>query len=431
MKKILAVALALMLLLASAACAETTNRITLSDPVLDMKSEFQEFQTDLAGMSIELNSGSAAGVPTLQADVYGDGQLLMGAELQVVNGNLVFKVEGTTNADCSPAAQYGADATAALGLAFNNMNELFNAPIPAFNGVTLPMMELSEWIKGYETGTRTEGATTLTDFSVPMEDVYALADMLFESAPAAAQSQLQQFTELFDLLKQSGMGLAIAGTATTDGAVSDITGYFYLVQGGQMTQDPILGLYAQSAQDYFYFSALNAYSENSTLGSLTLTSDPGASSLTLKASAMDLFDLTVGLRPEDGLTRFTVDGTAQEQPFNFDGSYGQKNGVDVLELSMLANAATVGLLSNTSVAEDGTRSGQADLYLVQGDDHIEVICDVVMDQGDLTFRQIPNPGRAIDVTQMSEADRNTMLMEISGAASGVLVYFIGALQNAA
>ena len=62
MKKILAVALALMMLLASAACAETTNRITLSDPVLDMKLEFQEFQTDLAGMSIELNSGSMPAV---------------------------------------------------------------------------------------------------------------------------------------------------------------------------------------------------------------------------------------------------------------------------------------------------------------------------------------------------------------------------------
>ena len=94
MKKLLALTLALMLVLASAALAETANILKLSDIQVAVSNGEQEQVMDLGDLNAQIAIGAADGIPTIEVDADDGSQALLCGVMQIVDGKVVMNVEG-------------------------------------------------------------------------------------------------------------------------------------------------------------------------------------------------------------------------------------------------------------------------------------------------------------------------------------------------
>lgn len=135
MKRIVAVALALALLLTAAfAGAEESmaTTLTLSELQLSFARGDDVRVVQLDGMSLQMMLGSAGGIPSLQATFSNGAGQEVDAIMQVRGGLLLFSVGGISGQYYVDIAQrFGADYAMALGLAMllagGNLEEALNA----------------------------------------------------------------------------------------------------------------------------------------------------------------------------------------------------------------------------------------------------------------------------------------------------------------
>ena len=119
MKKLLAIIVALMLLTASVAMAETATVLTIASPVLTVSQQGQSATYDMTGLLIVESAGMAGGTtPTVQLGVVNGDDTLLDAEMQVIDGKMVVAVQGMSQplaVDLSAAGAQGQEFIQLLG----------------------------------------------------------------------------------------------------------------------------------------------------------------------------------------------------------------------------------------------------------------------------------------------------------------------------
>ena len=97
MKKLLALVLVLMLMMASVAFAETANVTTFSNFKLLVSTPDGAQTMDLSDLVASVAMGMPEGVPTIQLDVASDTEALLGSEIQFIDGSMVLNVDGLSS----------------------------------------------------------------------------------------------------------------------------------------------------------------------------------------------------------------------------------------------------------------------------------------------------------------------------------------------
>ena len=408
MKKILAAVLALMLLAASAALADPATKIVISQPVVTMTSGGQTQETQINGLVAEIASGAYGEIPTIQLDITGDSEKLAGAVMQIVGSKLVMLAEGMSVPVCADLGDtYDASMTPTLAQAMPMLNELFNAPVPQFEGLEIPLADLTQLVAAYADG---EG-----HFALSMDQVYDLAEAVLDAADSTGAniSQLETAKMYLPMLRKSGMGIEIDGTAACDGTVSTLNANIYLVQNSKRDDSFSIAVNMESAVNHFGLE----------IPMLPVTfamdSDPESKTLSVALQAAGEAEFLFRLYPQDGLTLAALSGKASDQSFDIGIGYGSQEDLDVFCLNMQAAGTAMNLRTDTLLADE-IRTGKVKLTVENPDNTAEITADVAVLRDEAEIRTIPNADEAVDVQNMTQAQQEQLSAEATQAFSGVV-----------
>ena len=194
MKKLFAIVLALLLVLAPAALAENAGVFTLSSPVLNLNMGGENMSVDLSGLDLVISAGLAGETPSLQIDINGNGEKLFGAAANVQGDRFVVAVEGMST-----------PVYVQIPETLNNLSSLdlsgLDIDIESLAGIVMGQLEINS-----------EGDTTT--FKLPYT---AVNEVLAAIAPALSSIEIEgvdtaELAEELAELKDSDNGINIEGS---------------------------------------------------------------------------------------------------------------------------------------------------------------------------------------------------------------------------
>lgn len=159
MKKIFALILALLLLGSTFACAESTNALTISDPILDMTTDGQNVTLNFEGLTLRFAAVSVDEKPVVVADVLGNGDVLFSAAAQIDGRHVLLTATGLSHSygvdlpgegEASLSVDFQLDSSvieslmAQAEIGMDGTNITFHLPYTAVNGLLkeiLPQLE--------------------------------------------------------------------------------------------------------------------------------------------------------------------------------------------------------------------------------------------------------------------------------------------------
>ena len=423
MKKVLAVALALMMLLASAAFAETANVATLSNFNLMVTNPDGTMSVDLSGLKADIAMGMANDAPIIQLDVSGDGEKLLGAVIQFIEGKLALAIDGVSRpmvADMGPTA---GQAQETLNELFANLDQASDVKLPAFTGVAIPKVDLMQVPALFgATPTADENGVQTASFSLPYEMVKQMLDMILPMIPEQATAQLGP---IVDQVKSGALGIALEGKVADDGNTAEMLVDIYMVQNGVTAEAPALALYFASAENNDSFEVL-VYQEGDTvtLGQLDLASDPAAATLDVGLDLMGQVKLNFSLYPEDGAQVAALAVTAEGETINASLTYGEEGEKEYADFAFELPSQDVAASIHLDEAPDGNgnKAGALEVSVAAQGQTVNLTCDLVEGKGDVQFRPIGSIANAIDANNVSEADANAFGAELESAIAPLLSY---------
>ena len=419
MKKLLALALALMLLMASAAFAETANVTTFSNiHVLATTPEGTQ-EIELTGLIATLAVGAPDGVPTIQLDVTGNGEAVLGAEIQFIGGNMVLNIDGMSRPIA--ASMNNAQAQEAIEGLFTNLDSASNAKLPPFTGVDIPKLPLMGVLDilpmlGIEPVSDGQTAT----FEIPAEMISSILQMILSQVPAETKAQLGGIDQML-----ANVQFAIAGKVTDDGNTAELMLDLVPVQGDMQSDVPFASLYLVSSDNSDSLEII-LYQEGSsiTVGKLNLTSDPAAATLNFNLDLMGTVKVSFGLYPQDGAQVAALEVEGNGEKMNASLIYGEEGDQEyatfAFEIPSQNTAASIDIVEQP--AADGSKEGTLDVKLTARDQTINVNADLAEGKGEVTFRPIANADQAYDANAMTEADNQAVGQELQNALSGLMNY---------
>ena len=433
MKKILAIALALMLLMASAALAETASVLTIANPVLTVNADGQNMSFDMNGLEVTLAMGNAGGtVPTLQLDAANAGQKLLGAVMQVIDGKVVVDIDGLSRPIA--AAMPAGSETAADGLAeaFASLPEIAGAKLPAFTGVDIPKLDLMS--VGQMIGAQGDGQSA--SFELPYEMVNMVLSQITQykdAIPEAAQPYLGPIFDAIDQMQATNSGFALTGSITDDGASATLAVDILPVQNGVTADASAATITLYSADNQMNLDVvLHQGGQDMTLGQLAVTSDPAAAELSFSLDIMGMLSFAGSLYPQDGAQVAAFEVVAEGQKLSFSIIYGENEGADFTDLVFsVENQAAVECYVETTADASGAKTGTLALTVDAKDQgQFTLTGDIQSSVQDTALRSIANPGNAIDAENMSAEESEQLNQEIQVVLADLLNY-VATLQPAA
>lgn len=417
MKKIAAVILALMLLTASAALAAPASVITITNPVATVTAGGQTETRPIEGLAVQLAAGAYEQIPTFQLDITGDDEKLAGAVAQIVGKHLVIQVDGTSTAVYGDMGDtYDPSLNASVAQVLPMLYQLFDLPVPQFEGLEIPLVDLTQLVANYMSG---EGR-----FSLSADQVYDLLESMLALAEGNAQlsSQIAMIKMYLPMLRQSGMGIEIEGTVSCDGTVSNLSADIFVVQNSKRA-DGSITVTMNSTKNHFQVDV--------PMIETTFAMDyaPERTLLTVALAAMNEFDFNFRLFPQDGLTWAEFSGKADGQAFSFSLGYGAQNGADVFCMNAEADDYILGMRADTN-SNGQERSGKLSVYAQNQDTTAEIVGDVVVRQEDVEIRTIANPDAAVDAANATDARMEAISTEWANAFQGVADFITKKLDAA-
>lgn len=430
MKKILAILLALTLLLASAALAETATVLSFSNPVLSVTSNGESQKVDLAGFEVEAAIGNAGEVPTIQAVVTRDGEKLLDAVMQVVGSRLVLDVEGMSR---PIAAEIPAgDVSGNISQLFAALPELSNFKLPAFTGVTIPKADLVSL--GQMIGTDADG-----NFEVPYEMVDAALTQLkqFKDAiPESAKRYSDMVFELIDQLQATNSGIALKGQVTDDGATSTLTLGILPVSQGVTADEAAAILGISSAENQFNITVdVNQDGQTTNLGEFALTSAPADATLSFELDVMTgMLNLVGSLYPDNGAQVVAFELNAMGQKANASFTYGGEGQTEFADFAFSVDGqVAMDCYAETTSDGNGNESGNLQLTVETTDPANQLTLDAGIAQtiADVDFRSIDNAASAIDAQNMTSEEQTKLSEELEAATGNLMTAIMQAMMPAA
>ena len=423
MKKVLAVALALMMLLASAAFAETANVATLSNFNLLVSSADGSMTVDLSGLKADIAMGLANDAPIIQLDVSGDGQKLLGAVVQFIDGKMALAIDGVSRpmvADMGPTA---GEAQETLNELFANLDQFSDVKLPAFTGVSIPKVDLMQVpaLFGAAPTTDANGVQTAS-FSIPYEMVKQLLDMILPMIPEQATAQLGP---VLDQVKSGAIGIALEGKVSDDGNTAEMLVDIYMVQNGVTADSPALALYFASAENSDSLQ-VQLYQEGQavTLGQLDVASDPAAATLDVGLDLMGQVKFNFSLYPQDGAQVAALAVTAEGETINASLTYGEEGEKEYADFAFELPSQDVSASIHVDETPDGTgsKTGALEVSVAAQGQTVNLTSDLTEGKGDVQFRPIGSLANAIDANNASEADAAAFGTELESAIAPLLSY---------
>ena len=439
MKKLLAMLLALMLLVVSAACAETANVITFNNATISTTTGGQTQNIELTDLSATLAAGLPGEVPTIQLDVANGSEALLGAIMQIVDGKAVIEIDEVSKALAADLSAMGVEGEDIIKAAFANLDQLSTVKLPRFTGVDIPKIDLISLsaLIGAEPATDESGAQVAT-FEVPYELIKQLLSMVgqYRSAvPEAAQATVGQLFDLIDQMVASDSGFALSGKITDDGTTSGLVLDIYPVSAGA-TADAAVAALVVSSSDNQLNVGVDIYSDGQSMNvaEFALTSKPAEAELSFSLDVMGMISVTGSLYTEDDAQVFALQFSAGDQVISLSVVYGETEGNDYVTFAFEApNVFAINFSVTDAVAEDGSINGSVSLTMdtyTDEETHVTFDADYVNYVGDVEFRSVSDAANALDVASLSEEETAQLQEELNNAL-GKLVGYLNTLQPAA
>ena len=421
MKKMLVIALALMLLLASAALAETANVVTFSNVNVLVSSSEGNAAIDLSDLTARLAMGLANELPIIQLDVTGGGDALLGAQIQFIDGRMVLAIDGTSrpiSADMGPTA---GQAQETLTEMFGNLDQFANIKLPAFTGVDIPkidLMSVADFLPMLGIQPTTEGQ--VTTFEIPAEMVSQLIQMIVSQIPAETASQLGGLDQIL-----ASAQFAIKGKLADDGTTAEMMLDLYMAQGGVTSDSPIGALYFASTQNADSLEImLYQDGQSLTLGQIDLSSDPAAATLDLGFDLMGQITMNFSLYPQDGAQVAALAFKADTQELNASLTYGDEGEMEYADFAFEIPNEQVSASVHTEETPDGNggKTGIMGVNVAAQGQTVNVTADLQEGKEDVQFKPITNAANAIDANNPSQADQEALNEELNSALAPLMNY---------
>ena len=432
MKKLLAIVVALMLLTASVAMAETATVLTVSNPVLTVTADGQDMTIDMGGLQIVLAMGLAGDVPTIQADVTNGAEALLSAELQVIGTNMVVSLDGLSRPLAVDVSSAGAQGLEGISALFAALPELANLKMPAFTGVDIPKLDLMSL--GSMLGATGDGQSAT--FEIPYEMVQQLLSMVGQyksMIPESAQAQVGPLFDLIEDMNAKGNGFALKGSITDDGATGTLAVDVLPVSGGVTADASAATITFMSAANQINLIVdVNQGEEVTTLGEIALTSTPDAAELSVSVDIMGgMLNMAGSLYPQDGLQVAALELVAMGQKANMSLIYGEKDGADYADAAFeVEGQAAVECITQTVSDGNGNESGTLTVAADAAGSQFQLDSEIAQSVPDVTFNAIADAANAIDVVNMSEEENAQISEELQGVL-GSLMNYVATLEPAA
>lgn len=420
MKKLVSIALALMLLLASAACAEGAYVGSISNIALGLSSNGQEQSIDLSDLKIDFGMGLADELPTIRLDVTNGDESLLGATMQLRDEDVLFSIDGVDKPFYAPASTSGMGPSMLAGV-LENPSSLMHAELPLIPAISIPKFDLMAL--GEMFGATAVDETT-SEFTLPYEMVSSLLSMvsMYKSMiPEAASSVTDSLFAMIDQMIESGSGFELNGTIVDDGTTAELTVNIFLVENSVAQESAAASVVLSSTEnqanlDVLLWSGDESYS----IGTLTLASNPESATVTFAANIMDIIAMNLSVYQEDGaqIIAFALD--AAGKAINASFSYGPVVDGDFV-LFALDVPETVGLSISTETYKDST--GVLTFYMnTYGETPMEIaltgdIAEAVQEEN---LAGIANAADAVSVEEVGD--------ELNAALTGLLGY-IGSVMS--
>lgn len=419
MKKLLALALALMLLLASAAIAETANVATLSNFQLLVSGDDGSYTVDLSDLNATFAVGAPEGVPTIQMDLLGGSDQLLGAVIQFINGNVVLAIDGVSRP--MAASMNNADAQKYLEELFANLDSVSEVKLPAFQGVDIPkipLMGVADVLPMLGVQPQTDGDATT--FEIPAELISGILQMVMTQLPAETKAQLGGLDQVL-----ANLQVAIDGRLSDNGETAEMLLNLVPVENGRKASEPFAALYFVSTQNSDSLE-FQLYQEGQaiTMAQLDLASDPAAATLDFAFDLMGQFNLSFSLYPQDGAQVAALEVKADQETIKASLIYGEEGDTEYAQLAFeIPNENVSGSLDiNEHPTADGGKEGALALNIAANGQTINLTADVAEGKGDVVFRPITNADQAYDANAMSEADSEAFGAELEAALAPLMNY---------
>lgn len=421
MKKMLAIALALMLLLASAALAETANVVTFSNVNVLVSSTDGNMAIDLSDLTATLAMGMANEQPIIQLDVTGGGEALLGAQIQFIDGRMVMAIDGVSRpiaADMGPTADQAQESFNEL---FANIDQVANLKLPAFTGVDIPkidLMSIAEFLPMLGIQPVTEGQ--VTTFEIPAEMISQLMQIVLTQVPAETAAQLGDLDQLL-----ANAQFAIKGKLADDGTTAEMMLDLYMAQGGATSDSPLGALYFASTQNADSLEILLYQDGQSvTLGQMDLSSDPAAATLDFGLDLMGQVTMNFSLYPENGAQVAALAFKAEDQELNASLTYGDEGDMEFSDFAFEIPNEQVSASIHTEETPDGNggKVGVMGVNVEAQGQTVNVTADLEEGKADVQFKPITNAANAIDANNPSAADQQALNDELNSALAPIMNY---------
>ena len=418
MKKLLALTLALMLVLASAALAETANILKLSDIQVAVSNGEQEQVIDLGDLNAQIAIGAADGIPTIEVDADDGSQALLCGVMQIVDGKVVMDVEGMERpiAAAIPTenlAMLGGDPTEALGEAFANMGQLSATKLPIFQGVEIPKIDLMG-ITGFlpMLGIQPETDGQSASFTIPYELVKQLLSMVTMMVPAEAAG-----------------GFALEGKVSDDGETAELLIDLYTVEGGVTADAPTGGLYIASTLNADTVQLL-LYQEGQsyTIAEINLASSPEEAILALTANLMGQVNFSLSLSPDEAhegcqVVALEIGGNGQTIAASLNyGDVGDTQFCDVA--ADFAGQSAFSMHIDEHPAADGSKEGSMTVSAQNNTvgQTVQFSANLQEINGEFDFRSIDNVANAYNSEAMTAEEQAALNADLNNALAPLMQY---------
>ena len=428
MKKLLAIVLALMLMMASAALAETASVAILSNPTLVISSPEGDMNLDLSGLEATVAAGLSGETPTVQLDVAHDAEELLGLVLQIVDNKVVVALDGMSRPIASAIPETGTDTQETMVELFSNLQALSELKMPAFGGVTVPKLDLMPvaGLLGSEPTADANGVQSAS-FSLPYEQVNQMLGMLEYIIPAEtqAQPQVSQLLQLIKMLQNSKSGFALEGKVSDSGDKAELLVDILPVQNGVTASEAAVTLYLVSLENSDSFEVqVNQGGQKITVATIDLASDPAAATLDFAMDVMGELKLNFSLYPQNGAQVAALAVVAQGETFNASVTYGEEGETEYVDFAMEIPAENVAFSvhSDSTPADGGDKTGTLAVAVDADGQTINFAADVLQTQAEVEFRDIANIENAYDANNMTEADNQALSAEMEGILGNLMNY---------
>ena len=435
MKKLIALTLALMLVLASAALAEPANILKLSDMVLSVTTDGQEQVMDLQGLNAQFAIGAAEGVPTIEVDADDGSQALLCGVMQIVDGKLVMDVEGmerpiAATIQAPSIAGMGVDPAEALSEMFANAGTASDAKLPIFQGTEIPKIDLMAITNvlpmiGVEPVIDGQNAS----FSIPYALVKQLLTMVSSMVPAEVAGQLGSVLEGINSMVESDNGFALEGKVSDDGETSELLIDLYMVNGGVTTEAPVGGLYIASTLNAVTVQVL-LYQDGQSypVAVINLTSDPEAPTLAFSADLMGSVSINFSLYPDEineNCQVAALEFTGNGQTVTASVNYGETGDMEFCDLSAdFAGQSTFGIHIDETPAADGSKEGTLVIFVQNSatSQDVQFSANIQEVNEEFSFRSIDNVADAYDAEAMTAEEQAAFNQDLAIAMAPLLQY---------